>query len=287
MTVQNRPLPTDPDVTPLPGAEDPFTVALSVQDAAAPELVRQAIRRNDVLLAFQPVIAATDGSRPVYYEGLVRIYDETGRVIPAGSFIHAVETQETGRVIDCLALDMGLAALASAPDLRLSVNLSARSIGYPRFTRTLDRALSETPGIAERLILEITERSAMLMPDIVTAFMRDLQRRGVAFALDDFGAGFTSFRTLRQFYFDLAKIDGEFVRGIARNADNQVLAQALVAVARHFDMLTVAESVESGEDAAALRSIGVDCMQGYYYGAPTIVPPWAVPRQRREAAGQT
>ena len=279
----HRDLMTEGVDIPLPGAEDPFTVALARQDRAAPDLVRDAIRRNDVMLAFQPVVSATGAGTTLFYEGLVRIYDDTGRVIPAGSFIHAVETQETGRIIDCLSLEMGLAALSEEPALRLSVNMSARSIGYPRWRRSLDRALSDSPGLADRLILEITESSAMLMPDIVAAFMRDLQRQGVSFALDDFGAGFTSFRFLRQFYFDLAKIDGEFIRGIARNADNQVLTQALVSVAQHYDMLTVAESVETTDDAAFLRGIGLDCLQGYFFGAPSIVPPWSAPRRRTSA----
>ena len=279
----HRDLMTEGVDIPLPGAEDPFTVALARQDRAAPDLVRDAIRRNDVMLAFQPVVSATGAGTTLFYEGLVRIYDDTGRVIPAGSFIHAVETQETGRIIDCLSLEMGLAALSEEPALRLSVNMSARSIGYPRWRRSLDRALSDSPGLADRLILEITESSAMLMPDIVAAFMRDLQRQGVSFALDDFGAGYTSFRFLRQFYFDLAKIDGEFIRGIARNADNQVLTQALVSVAQHYDMLTVAESVETTDDAAFLRRIGLDCLQGYFFGAPSIVPPWSAPRHRTSA----
>ena len=103
-----------------------------------------------------------------------------------------VGRRHRGRRIDALALELGLRALSENPDLRLSINMSARSIGYPDWSETLDRGLSEDPTVAERLILEITEASAMVMPDIVSVFMDDLQIRGVSFALDDFGAGFTS-----------------------------------------------------------------------------------------------
>jgi EAL domain-containing protein (putative c-di-GMP-specific phosphodiesterase class I) len=123
--------------------------------------------------------------------------DETGRVIPARDFITEIETMETGRVIDCLALEKGLRTLQEFPDLRLSVNMSARSIGYPRWNSILKRGLGEDPTVAERLILEITESSAMLVPDLVVGFMDDLQKKGISFALDDFGAGFTSFRYLK------------------------------------------------------------------------------------------
>jgi EAL domain-containing protein (putative c-di-GMP-specific phosphodiesterase class I) len=124
------------------------------------------------------------------------------------------------------------------------------------------------------LILEITERSARTVPELVVSFMSDLQRKGISFALDDFGAGFTSFRYLRDFYFDILKIDGEFIRNIHTDPDNQVLTKAMVAIARQFDMFTVAESVETFSDVKWLQNAGVDCLQGYYFGAPTIQPPW-------------
>jgi EAL domain-containing protein (putative c-di-GMP-specific phosphodiesterase class I) len=127
--------------------------------------------------------------------------------------------------------------------------------------------------VAERLILEITESSAIIMPDLVSVFMTEMQARGICFALDDFGAGYTAFRYLKDFYFDILKIDGQFIRNIATNPDNQVLTQALVSIGRHFDMVTVAESVETSEDARWLVEIGVDCLQGYYFGAPSTELP--------------
>ena len=82
--------------------------------------------------------------------------------------------------------------------------------------------------------------------------------------------------------FDLIKIDGQFIRGVHADPDNQVLTRALVSIAQQFDMFTVAEFVENAEDAAFLTSIGVDCLQGYYYGAPTVHPAWE--REVKEAA---
>ncbi|MFP1644384.1 EAL domain-containing protein [Pontitalea aquivivens] len=255
----------------------PLDYAVAQRDRETMAMVRRAVSRRDVVLAFQPIVQSARPDRAAFYEGLIRILDETGRVIPARQFINTVETTELGRQIDCLALEMGLISLSEDPGLRLSINMSARSIGYPDWMKTLNRGLAVDETAAERLILEITESSAMLMPDLVGVFMQDLQARGVSFALDDFGAGYTSFRYLREFYFDMIKIDGQFIRGIAENADNQVLAGALLSIARHFDMLTVAEAVENGEDAAYLMDLGVDCMQGFYFGAPTILPPWKTP----------
>ena len=173
--------------------EDPLSAAIAERDSKTLEMVQVALDRKNVMLAYQPVMQV-QGGQVAFYEGLIRVLDDTGRIIPAREFIGVAETTELGRIIDCLALEQALIALAETPDLRLAVNLSARSIGYRRWTETLERGLTEHPTVGERLILEITESSAILMPDIVTAFMKDLHLKGIAFALDDFGAGYTAFR---------------------------------------------------------------------------------------------
>ena len=136
------------------------------------------------------------------------------------------------------------------------------------------RFLSNDKTLGERLILEITESSAMQAPEIVVDFMEDLQMRGICFALDDFGAGHTAIRYFKDFFFDVLKIDGQFIRGIANDPDNRALTAALLSIARHFDMKTVAECIENPEDAAVLSEMGVDCLQGYYFAAPTTRPSW-------------
>ncbi len=266
------------------GQQDPLSYAISARDQSTISMVEDAVRHKQVMLAFQPVVPAGQVDRVAFYEGLIRVLDSTGRIIPAKEFIDAIETTETGRVVDCLALEKGLRTLSMHGSLRLSINMSARSIGYGRWMRTLKRGLDADPTVGERLILEITESSAMLVPELVTGFMSELSQRGISFALDDFGAGFTSFRYLKDFYFDILKIDGQFIRGIAQNADNQVLTTALATIARQFDMFTVAESVERADDAAYLTAIGIDCLQGYFYGAPSVKPVWLTPESRRASA---
>lgn len=264
-------------------AGSPLSFAIGESDRRTLDTVREALRKRRLLLAYQPVVSAADTGRIAFHEGLIRILDETGRVIPARDFIGAVETTEIGRLIDCASLELGLDALRREPGLRLAINMSARSIGYPRWVDILHRGLAAEATVGERLILEITEGSAMLMPEIVTAFMEDLHRHGIAFALDDFGAGFTAFRYFKEFFFDIVKIDGQFIRGVHRDPDNQVLAQALISIARQFDMFTVAESVEAPEDADWLQAQGVDCLQGYLFGAPTTMPDWSDEARRKRA----
>ena len=263
------------------GDQSPLAAVISARDGETVAMVRQAIHEKRIRLAYQPVVVGADPSRIAFYEGLMRVIDPSGRVIPARDFIDAVEADELGRQIDCLALDIGLTTLARFPHVRLSINMSARSVGYPRWMRILRKGLSADKTIGERLILEITESSAMLIPELVIAFMDDLQSQGVSFALDDFGAGQTSFRYFRDFFFDVVKIDGQFIRNVHRDPDNQALTRALMSIGHHFDMLTVAESVENVEDAEWLQAAGIGCMQGYVFGAPTVRPSWVEHQKRR------
>ena len=270
-----------PGIDAQAGLASPLGAAISTADRETMAMVREAVRSRRLRLAYQPVVLTRDPSRVAFYEGLIRVQEPNGRIIPAGDFIGAVEGNELGREIDCAALEFGLATLARQPELRISINMSARSIGYPRWMWVLKKGLDASPTVGERLILEITESSAMLVPELVLAFMDEVQRRGVAFALDDFGAGFTAIRYFKDFLFDILKIDGQFIRNIHRDPDNQALTRALLSIGKHFEMFTVAEGVETPQEAECLRALGVDCQQGYLYGAPTVKPPWQQAERQR------
>lgn len=267
------------------GADDnPLDAAVRKRDASVLQNVERALDAGEVLLAYQPIMQARETGTVAFYEALIRVLDATGRVIPANQFIHVAEETELGRKLDCQALRMGLKTLKTYPDLRLSINMSARSIGYRPWRQILNRFLKRDATLGERLILEITEISAMTVPDIVAGFMADHQKHGVSFALDDFGSGKAAVRYLKDFYFDAVKIDGQFTRGIHSNADNQVISAALMSIARHFDMFVVAERIETQLDADYLSQMGVDCLQGYLYGAPSVRPPW-LPQTKAQLFG--
>ena len=125
------------------GQHNPLAYAVTARDQSVLQMVDDAVRHKNVMLAYQSVVPSGQQDIPAFYEGLIRVLDDAGRVIPAGEFIDAVETQETGRLIDCLALEKGLRALLKYPGLRLSINMSARSIGYARWMRSLKRGLGQ------------------------------------------------------------------------------------------------------------------------------------------------
>lgn len=269
---------------PPDGADNPLDMAVQRRDEGVLDNVDRALTAGEVLLAFQPVMQARARDTVAFYEGLVRVLDATGRVIPAAQFMHVAEKSELGRKLDCQALRLGLKALKAHPKLRLSVNMSGRSIGYRPWRQILNRFLRQDITLGERLILEISESSAMTLPDIVAGFMAEHQRHGISFALDDFGSGLMAVKYLKDFCFDAAKIDGQFTRGIRDTADNQVITSALISVAQEFDMFTVAGRVEDKDGAAQLVRMGADCLQGYLFGAPSVRPPW-LPQPKSQLFG--
>jgi EAL domain-containing protein (putative c-di-GMP-specific phosphodiesterase class I) len=272
-----------PQIKAAVGQASPLGVAISEDDRQTLTMVRAAIDAKRLRLAYQPVVLARDAAQVAFHEGLIRVLDPTGRIIPARDFMAAVESHEIGREIDCAALEIGLNALARVQSLRLSINMSARSIGYPRWMRILRRGLAASPTVGERLILEITESSAMLVPEIVIAFMDELKAAGIAFALDDFGSGFTAIRYFKDFFFDILKLDGAFVRNVDTDPDTRALAAALLSIGKHFQMFTVAEAVETVQEAAMLQAMGVDCLQGFLFGAPTLKPAFLDQTARKTA----
>ena len=254
--------------------DNPLDYATARRDSDVLSYLRTALEEKTALLAYQPIVASRGSQGAVFYEGLIRIPDPTGRIIPARDFVFLAEETELGRQIDCTALYLGLTQLTKYPDLRLSINMSARSIGYGQWVDILGRALRRDSSIADRLTLEITDSSAMLVPELVMHFMRDLRQRGITFALDDFGAGTTSFRYLHDFAFDIVKIDRQFTKNVAADPDNQVMIQSLRSISDHFGRFTIAEAVECERDSQWLSEMLFDCQLGYFWGAPTVNPTW-------------
>ena len=104
---------------------NPLDYAVENRDRATLDMVRDAIAHKEVMLAYQPIVQAADPKRVAFYEGLIRVLDETGRIIPAKDFMGAVSDTEEGRKLDCLALELSMTALRQNPTLRMSVNMSA------------------------------------------------------------------------------------------------------------------------------------------------------------------
>ena len=264
-----------------PALSSPLNAAISVQDRETLAMVASALKDRRMRLAFQPVVYAADPSVIGFFEGFIRLLNLRDQVIPARDFMAAVEQRQLGREIDCAALQMGLMAMQRNPQIRVSVNMSARSVGYRPWIDILRRALQETPRLGKSLILEINEASAMQVPDVLKPFMSEMREHGIVFALDDFGAGMTSLRLLQELGFEIAKIDGSLVKHVDRSPDGQAVARTAITMARELGMYVVAEAVETEGEAKWLVDAGAGCLQGYLFGAPTVTPDFRAFRHGR------
>jgi EAL domain-containing protein (putative c-di-GMP-specific phosphodiesterase class I) len=156
----------------------------------------------------------------------------------------------------------------------------------PDWWASIESLMQAHPGVAERLIVEITETVAIQDIDDVRGFVTRLKNFGSRIAIDDFGAGYTSFRNLRKLGVDIVKIDGAFVQNITRSADDRAFVQTLIDLARRLDIKTVAEWVQDEEAANMLRDWGCDYIQGRLIGLASGERPWgASPDSALPAAG--
>ena len=268
-----------------PALASPLAAAISAQDRETLAMVASALKDRRMRLAFQPVVYAADPSVIGFFEGFIQLLNLRDQIIPARDFMPAVEERQLGREIDCAALQMGLMAMQRNPQIRVSVNMSARSVGYRPWIDILRRALQESPKMGSNLILEISEGSALQVPDVLKPFMADMREHGIVFALDDFGAGTTSLRLLQELGFEIAKIDGALVKNVDRSPEGQAVCRAAIAVAQELGMYVVAEAVETEGEAKWLHAAGVGCLQGYLFGPPTVTPDFRAFRNGRPNLG--
>jgi diguanylate cyclase (GGDEF)-like protein/PAS domain S-box-containing protein len=237
--------------------------------------VQQAMREERLVFTYQPIVAAQTLTVSKY-ECLLRMRDEAGKILPAGAFIPVVEQLGMTRLMDRYVLDMTVSELRRDPAAVLSLNISGLTATDQSWLRALIAAVKSTPSIAERLIVEITETAALHDIEESARFVNVVRDVGCRVAIDDFGAGFTSFRHLKALTVDLVKIDGSFVRNLANNADQQLFIRNLMGLAGTFGLETVAEFVENDADASVLINAGVHYLQGYYYGRPQFDRPWPI-----------
>jgi diguanylate cyclase (GGDEF)-like protein len=235
--------------------------------------LRRAIQENRLRLAYQPVVESSTGHIS-HYEALLRIIDEEGKISSAGALIPVAERMGLIDMIDHIVFDMVMKELMASPGVALALNVSNITTDNPHWLEHATSTLKKHPDIASRTIIEITETAAQRDLRRTAYFVASLQAQGCQVALDDFGSGYTSFRQLKALSVDMVKIDGAFVKDLVDNADNRFFVKTLLDFTRGFGLAAVAEYVEKGETAKLLMELGVQYMQGYYFGKPENYRSW-------------
>ncbi|MBC8241585.1 MAG: GGDEF and EAL domain-containing protein [Alphaproteobacteria bacterium] len=243
---------------------------------ATGDAVMRAMKDGRLTFAVQPIVDGVTGETHLY-ECLLRMLNENGDLVPAGLFIPVVEKLGLIRRLDKYTLELALNEMEEVKHVNLAVNISGMTATDPS---TLDHLLSLVhmhSSVADRLIFEITETVAMMDFEETARFANKLRDLGCRIALDDFGAGYTSYRHLKSLAVDIVKIDGQFVKDLHENKENQLFVQTLLDLAEGFGAEVVGECVETEDEAQALRDRGVKYLQGYHFGAPTLERPWDAP----------
>ncbi len=236
--------------------------------------LRHAVERNELFLQFQPCVD-TQTQKIVGVEALVRwrhpdrglmppdrfipIADESGLIVEIGEWVLRQSCLEGRRL-----LDMGY-------DIYVAVNVSAVQFAQPRLLEIVGQVLAETGLPARSLQLEITESVLMADAESASGMLKAFKHMGVHISVDDFGTGYSSLSYLKRFPIDVLKIDKSFVRDLPQDEDDDAIVRAIVALARSLRLTTVAEGVETAEQAAFLAREACDRFQGYFFSRPLDV----------------
>jgi diguanylate cyclase (GGDEF)-like protein len=243
-----------------------------------------ALNERRAVIVFEPVVGAAT-RKPAFHESLSRIMSADGQLALAPDVVPIAEKLGLIRLVDHRVLELVVEELTRAPGITLSLNVSPATTVDVEWWHSLEVALRAAPGIAERLIVEITETVAIQDLDQARGFVTRLKNLGARIAIDDFGAGYTSFRNLRRLGVDIVKIDGAFVQNMVHSTDDRVFVQTLLDLAQRLNIETVAEWVQDEETASMLTSWGCNYLQGRLLGFATSQPPWRKDEPSQVAAG--
>jgi diguanylate cyclase (GGDEF)-like protein len=230
--------------------------------------IMDAIMKKKVVPYFQPIVNARDRSI-MAYEVLTRIVT-TDKVIPAAEFIEVAETMGVIGKIDLLLIEQAFDAVKRNRFAgKLFINLSPKALLLNEFIPHVRRHLVASGLEPSQLVFEITERETVKNLDQIGQILRGLQQEGFQIAIDDFGAGYSSFQYLKLFKADYLKVDGEFIRNLSDNSGlEHVIVASISQLAKYLKIKTIAEFVESGDILEIVCSADINYAQGYHVGRP-------------------
>jgi len=253
------------DQVAIPSQEDVVDIFRDISQKSV--MVLEAIENQRVRPYFQPILDV-ETRRIVAYEVLSRI-DLDGEIIRADEFVEIAEKIGVIHRIDMLVLEQALATIAASDHAgEVFVNLSPRALVFSEFARDLRRIVAASGVPPQNIVFEITERDTVKNLALLERFLNDLKADGFKLAIDDFGAGFSSFHYLRRFPIDYLKIEGDFIANMLNNSKDKTFVTSIRSLAREMGITVVAEFVESAEVLAELEALEVHRAQGYYIGRP-------------------
>ncbi|HEY2809402.1 MAG TPA: EAL domain-containing protein [Steroidobacteraceae bacterium] len=235
--------------------------------------LQSALKENRFHLYHQVIVPAHEAEGGPAMEVLVRLQDESGAELVPADFMRAAERYRLMGLVDRWVVQTTLAALGrgaiAVPENRsVAINISGQTLGDTQFLEFVVECLDSTGASPAQVCFEITESAVIANLEHARRFVGVLHGMGCQFALDDFGSGVGSFSNLKTLPLDYLKIDGSFMRNLARDTVNQAMVSAMIKLARTLNFRVIAEQVEDSAAVEAARKIGVDFLQGYAVGRP-------------------
>ena len=233
-------------------------------------LLRRSIAERRFRMAFQPIVSIAD-REPHHYEALIRpLQADDSTMTHPGEFVALAEAVGLTEELDWAVMSAVCEAAGAAGGTRVACNLSGLSLQSPKFREDMKELLENTPGMAERLVVEITETAEIEQEDEAVRMIELLREHKIPVCLDDFGAGAAAFRYLRAFKVDYVKVDGIYVANALQSERDRGFIAAMVDLARTVGAQVVAERIETEEEAALMLELGVRYGQGYLFGKPKM-----------------
>jgi len=254
-------------------SEKTDVISLRRRNSHMSDVILTALNERRVCLAFQPIVSDL-GEAPRKFECLIRMRGKDGQEISAPEFIPAAERLGLVHLLDRRVLELATNTLAVCPNIHLNVNIALETVKDFVWAEGYIALLRAKQDLANRITVELTETQIIDAIDSSIEFVSEIKKLGCSFGIDDFGAGYTSFRNLKAMDIDILKIDGSFVTGVSASRENQLFVRTLLDLARNFGMETVAEWVDNEADAMLLKGLGVDYLQGFLLGKPETNPDW-------------
>lgn len=239
--------------------------------------ITKALEEQRMVLYYQPIVHNTHlADLNSHYEILIRMIDESGKLIPPGEFLPAAERYNLIANIDRWVISEYFRWLAEHPQqlnslVLGSINLSGNSLGNDSCLHHIESQLREFSIPPEKICFEITETEAIANLTKAKNFIEKLKDHGCNFALDDFGSGFSSYAYLKNLPVDFLKIDGMFVKDINSDPENYAMVESINHIGHVMGRRTIAEFVENPEILQTLSKLGIDYMQGYGIAKPSAL----------------
>ncbi len=235
--------------------------------------LQAALKENRFQLYHQVIVPTHGSDGGPAMEVLIRLRDETGTELPPAEFMRAAERYRLMGLVDRWVVQTTLAALGRGaltlqPDRSVAINISGQTLGDVQFLEFVVECLDSTGVSPAQICFEISESAVVANLEHARRFIGVLHGMGCKFALDDFGSGVGSFSNLKNLPLDYLKIDGSFIRNLARDTVNQAMVTAMIKLARTLNFKVIAEQVEDSAAVEAARRMGVDYLQGYAIGKP-------------------